>query len=474
MKVDSRLVVLDLSVTDSKGEPVLNLRPDEVRVYEDGRPQTVRSFDPPAIHAMPPGSTAAAVVRSTADLAKIGQAPVTVLVLDELNMGFSDESYARQKLAAWLSAQPAVLPQPAALMAVTYKNFEELRDYTQDRDALLQALKAHHATVPWRKYNNGTLGAAASETMFASLGALEQIAQSTRGIAGRKNLIWVGDGFPSISTAEPDAKAAETAKAYVRRITNAMLQARVTLSILGPTLKPYGMVTVETQSQTNSVNSGAIVQPATEDLQFASLAPSSGGRAYANRNDLDREIGESVDTGVHFYTLSYTPTEASNDPKQFRRIRVEILRPGLTAQTRDGYFAEPDKPEPPTRQQLAFDLYGAAESTLQYTDLHVRAEHTSGNLYALRVDAGQMTWSDQPGGKRHADTIVLAVCFSAQGRMLSRAVTMLGSETSSAASLSGASATLETKVTPPPGTARIRFVLRDAVSGRLGTTDVAP
>jgi hypothetical protein len=190
--------------------------------------------------------------------------------------------------------------------------------------------------------------------------------------------------------------------------------------------------------------------------------------------DLDKEIEESVEAAENFYTLSYVPTHASNDPKQYRHIRVEILRPGLTAQTRDGYFSEQEQPAAPTRQQLAFDLYGAAESTLQYTDLHVQANRAGNDSYLLQVDAVQMTWRDKPEGKRHADTIVLAVCFSARQKMLSREITMIGSETGSAASLRDATATLQMKVTPPPGTARIRFVVRDVVSGRVGTADVNP
>jgi hypothetical protein len=238
---------------------------------------------------------------------------------------------------------------------------------------------------------------------------------------------------------------------------------------------PAHPVAVETQSQQDAIADGATVSLLnTADLQFANLAAPSGGHAYSNRNDLDKEIGESVEAGENFYTLSYVPTDASNDPKQYRHIRVEILRPCLTAETRDGYFSEPEQPAAPTRQQLAFDLYGAAESTLQYTDLHVRAQPTGHGTYLLQVDAGQMTWRDKPEGKRHADTIVLAVCFSARQKMLSREITMIGSETSSAASLRGATATLQTKVTPPPGTVRIRFVLRDAVSGRVGTADVNP
>jgi VWFA-related protein len=474
LKVNSRLVVLDVSVTDSKGNPVLDLKKDEIRVYESDRLQKVRSFDTPETHAMPAGSTETVLVRGTADLPKIGEAPVTIIVLDELNLNFADESYAHQKLEAWLKTQPAVLQNPAALMAVTYKDFEVLQDYTQDRDVLLKTLKSHVPTIPWRKDSSGSVGGVASEAMFETLGALEQIAQSTRGVPGRKNLIWVGDGFPSVNATDVPQETSEKVMDYLRRITNSLLKARVTLSIIGPTLKPSQPVVVETQSQTDAVEGGAISLLNTADLDFTSLAPPSGGRAYSNRNDLDKEIEESVEAGVNFYTLSYVPTDDSNDPKHYRHIRVEILRPGLTARTRDGYFSESDKPQLPTKQQLAFDLYGAAKSTLQYTDLHVKAKRSDRTDYVLNIDASQMTWREKPDGTRHADTIVLAVYLSANGKMLNRDINIVGSETASALGMSGATATIETRVMPPPGTTRIRFVLRDAISGRIGTVDVNP
>ena len=278
---------------------------------------------------MPAGSTATALVRNTADLPKIGEAPVTVIVLDELNLNFSDESYAHQDLEAWLRTQPAVLSYPAALMAVTYKDFEVLRDYTQDRDALLKTLKSHLPITPWRKDSNGSVGGAAPDVLFETLGALEQVAQATRGFRAAKNLISVRNGFPSVNTTDVGTEASEAVTDYLRRITNAMLKARVTLSIIRPMLQPSQPVVVETQSQTDAIQGGAVNLLNTGDLTFASLAPPSGGHANSNRNDLDKGIGESIDAGLNFYTPSYVPTDNSNDPKQYRHIRVEILRPGL-------------------------------------------------------------------------------------------------------------------------------------------------
>src|SRR5580704_9809060 len=53
IKVNVRLVTLDVVVTDKKGNPVTNLTKDDFQVYEDAQPQTIRSFEPPSLHTMP-------------------------------------------------------------------------------------------------------------------------------------------------------------------------------------------------------------------------------------------------------------------------------------------------------------------------------------------------------------------------------------------------------------------------------------
>src|SRR5215813_1881277 len=44
VKLRGEEILLDLVVTDAKGRPLLDLRPGEVEVYENGRRQDVTSF----------------------------------------------------------------------------------------------------------------------------------------------------------------------------------------------------------------------------------------------------------------------------------------------------------------------------------------------------------------------------------------------------------------------------------------------
>jgi VWFA-related protein len=138
--VTTRIVVLDVVVTDKKGALVQRtFDKSDFTIYEGGKPQTIRSFEPPSAHVMP--GAGQAIVNSAADLTKIGDAPVTVLVLDELNSRFEDMSYSRQMLVKYLLSQPAVLKEPTLMLVATNTSFQQLHDYTQDRDALVQIVK---------------------------------------------------------------------------------------------------------------------------------------------------------------------------------------------------------------------------------------------------------------------------------------------------------------------------------------------
>src|ERR1700722_16117903 len=58
--VNARIVVLDVVVLDKKGNLVWrnDLKPENFKIYEDGPLQTIRSFEAPSQHQMPPSDTA--------------------------------------------------------------------------------------------------------------------------------------------------------------------------------------------------------------------------------------------------------------------------------------------------------------------------------------------------------------------------------------------------------------------------------
>ncbi len=114
-------------------------------------------------------------------------------------------------------------------------------------------------------------------------------------------------------------------------------------------------------------------------------------------------------------------------------------------------------------------------STLPYPDLHLTVERKDMVDYVLHAAARDMTWRDLPDGRRHTNLVLLAVCLSRNGKMLSKIFATLGSTTESdLSSINQVTASLPMKVSSPPGTARIRFVVRDMEGGHVGTADYTP
>ena len=146
LKVTTRIVVLDVVVTDKKGTLVdRELTRDDFTVFEDKQPQKIRSFEPPSEHRMPASETA--IVNSAADLKKIGDAPVTILVLDELNSRFEDMSFSRQMTIKYLQSQPAVLKEPTVLMIAMNSTFQQVHGLHSEPRRVDRSCQKTHARI---------------------------------------------------------------------------------------------------------------------------------------------------------------------------------------------------------------------------------------------------------------------------------------------------------------------------------------
>jgi VWFA-related protein len=123
--------VLDVVVTDKTGKPVEGLTANDFQIFEDGKPQRIRSIDPPSAHVLPAASVAAGIsaVFDPAQPASFGHSPVDILVFDQLNTHFADSSFARRCLHDYLAGQPALLAQPTTLLTVYDNHFKLLQGF---------------------------------------------------------------------------------------------------------------------------------------------------------------------------------------------------------------------------------------------------------------------------------------------------------------------------------------------------------
>ena len=460
-------VVLDVVVTDAKGNVVTGLTGNDFKVTDAGEPQTITNFDTSAVHIAKPDVT----INSTTDLDKFApDAPVNIILLDEFNTLFEDMAFARYSLKKYLEKQPDKLTVPTMLLAVGIDKFEVLNDYTQNKQAILDALDHHFVAYPWRTQGNSW----APERLGTAFGTLERIAEATVGHPGHKNMIWIGRGFPSINLANVPVDSQHRVESYVQQCVNMLRDARVTLYAVDPAglvvdpIAKYG-------------NEAAFLDPFGGNYDFSRLARATGGKSIFGRNDVDAEIGASARDGENFYTLTYRPTTGAMDPQKFRKIAVTVDRPGLTAMTRLGYYVAmgPARVNPtnPSRQ-LAFDLNSAATSKMDYdaVPLTVTRDPKDPDTFLVHIDAKGLVWTFATDTEpRHANFVIVATTFDKKDKVLKEDAKVAKVPAPAGVPPRGR---IEIPITAPikvehnAKAVRVRFVVRITQTGREGTADV--
>lgn len=478
-------MVLDVVVTDKSGKPVDGLTAKDFQVFEQGKAQRISAFEPPSVHTLPPTASAAgaAAVFNPAQPASFGYSPVNILVLDQLNTHFADSSFAHGCLHDYLASQPALLPQPTTLLAIYDDHFKLLQAFTRDRDALLRALAAAPVKYPWKLDVNGMTEYSPIERLDQSLRALEEIVQSAALIPGRKNLIWVGGGFPTLDPGVLGDDDAQEVKSALRHVTDVLLDTRVTLYAVDPSSTAGGVTGITDITQMDfaqAIGDGLASNssPFNANEDFDRLAPLTGGRIVRGRNDIAAQIGSSIDLGSHFYTIAYTPDSKSDAAAQFRKIRVVCLHPELTATTRGGYYSGETAQER-SQATAAYDLTTAAETALPLNGIRVSVERSpAGSVapgsYMVHAAAANLTWKPRADGSATASVYIMAVWLDAKGKMLGHTLRGMSATAKSGVNLKDPAKLADFVLTtqPPPKTATLRFVVRDNASGRMGSFDL--
>jgi VWFA-related protein len=479
--VNSRLVVLDVRVVDAKGKPVDNLDRSQFTVYEDKVQQRIRNFDAPAGHVslLAPGKV---TVDSTADLEKHPLPVVNILVIDELNTSFEDTARAQQAVQKFLEAQPEDLPVPMLFLASGAMKLTVLHDFTQSRAELLASLKSHRTDYDPRMLNNVSAGGSAitQDGFTKTLGALSMVASSVRGINGHKNVIWVGAGFDKAYdlTSASDSDADKIADA-LKLVTGRMMAARMSLSTIDPNgvdaLAPDENIDAEAllSEGPNSVSDFA------EDVSFDSLAESTGGVVVHGRNDLAKLVEEDSSAAGSYYTLSYQPSNGSDEAQAYRKIRVVMKDPNLHAITRTGYYepAGAEAPVVPSQPKLQsrefkFDLLSAGASHMVYTGLHVHATAIAGG-YNVQVEASNLSWKPQDDGTRTAEVSIVGFAADKNDKTLVQTANEYKERIGETDGVNNVRVGFKVMLDVPPNAARVRFVVRDAATGTLGSVELA-
>jgi VWFA-related protein len=119
------------------------------------------------------------------------------------------------------------------------------------------------------------------------------------------------------------------------------------------------------------------------------LAESTGGLLISHTNDVRAGIARAVGDLRGYYEVAYSPSNLEFDGR-FRRIALKVTRPGVTVQTRSGYFAMPP---------------GEGTATFSYEVQLLKALRSPDPPHDLPVRTRAFRFGPEAGGQRY--TVVL-------------------------------------------------------------------
>ncbi len=160
VRITTNLVQVDPVITDKNGKQVTDLRPDEVQILEDDKPQKITNFsyialDSAELTPRPPAAKPAAGDPPPVPPAplKPGQVRRTIaLVVDDLGLSFESIYVVRRTLKKFIDQQ--LQPQDLVAIVRTGGGMGALQQFTSDKRQLYAAVEA----VKWNSIGRAGVG----------------------------------------------------------------------------------------------------------------------------------------------------------------------------------------------------------------------------------------------------------------------------------------------------------------------------
>ena len=360
LRTNTRLVVVDVVATDSKGQPVPDLKPGDFTLLEDGKPQKISGFNFEHPGGAPTPTAQAQLPPSVVSNApKFQSNSLNVILFDTVNGEFAEHAYARDQLLKFLNA--AELGRPVAIFALQ-NQLKLLHDFTTDNKSLSAAVAKYRP--PAQTINSESIESRASafatrgdyhtseRGIETTLNQLNALAKVLAGYPGRKNLIWLSESFPltlypeSMGQGNFDPQSTKTnGQAGVGQSVSQNLQRAAPFKSYATLVKKVSDSLMAAQVAVYPVDAGALGKNDHLGSQHTmdSMAESTGGKSFKNSNDLVLGLRTSIDDGSTYYTLTYYPENKKWDGL-FRTIQVKSSRSNVNLRYREGYYAlDPEK-----------------------------------------------------------------------------------------------------------------------------------
>jgi VWFA-related protein len=508
----ANLVIVDLSVRDKSGQPITNLKKEDIEVLEDGVKQDVRVFElqkldgelltpisfveakkPVTIEEKAAAAAAPAkpvVVAPASGTIKYQDRRLLCLFFDMTTMQPPEQLRAQEAAIKFLSTQ---MTSSDLVQIMTYTtSIKVVQEWTDDRDSLIGALKkltigegADLADLATTSADEGDDSGSftADETEFnifntdRKLAALEDAARKLGIFPEKKALIYFSSGVN---------KTGVENQSQIKATTNAATRANVMIypvDARGLTALPPGGDATQASSRGTGMFTGtkqASVRTNFNDSQetLVTIAADTGGKALLDTNDLGMGIKQAQQDMNSYYIVGYYSKNAAEDGK-YRRIEVRLVNKTINAKLdfRKGYYAS-----------KVWAKFNSADKEQQLQEALTLGDPMNDLPLALEVDyfrvareryfvpvsvkiPGSAVGLTKKGEKETAELDFIGQARDAQGKLVQQVrdnITVKLNQ-STASKIGQRYLQYDTGLTLAPGAYSLRFMARENSSGKMGT-----
>jgi VWFA-related protein len=501
-RVQSDLVLVNVTVKDKSGNFVRGLKPEDFTILEDNKPQKVVSFDVENIDAVAtqdvvqakplPGQSApatptAAAAPSGSDADRFKDRRLIVLFFDLSAMEPDEIDRAITSAEHYVDTQMA----PADMVSIVSLGSSLLvnQDFTADHDLLKTQLQAF-GEGSGQGFEEGTTGSTegtpdtgqpftADDTEYnifntdRRLEALRSVAEKLSHMQQKKSLIYFSSGM--------DRTGIEN-QSELRAATNAAVRANMaiyTMDLRGlqalvaggeaQNASLRGTSAYSGQSSINALNSNFTTQET-----LVTLASDTGGRAFLDSNDFSQVFkGVQQDTSA-YYLLGFHSTNPAKDGR-YRRISVKVNTPGVKVEYRRGYYAPADyrhstkeDKELQLEQELASEL-ATTDLPLYLGDAYFRLEANKFYIPISLVVPGSEIPFTRSSDRDKATLDVIGVVLDSEHHPVNRIRDTVKLAVDSSSDVRKKNVQYDTGISLPPGKFHLKFVVRENETGRMGS-----
>jgi VWFA-related protein len=500
MKVQTDIVLTNVVVRDRKtGEVVKGLKQSDFRILENGKPQTIASFDYQNVDE-------AAVLRENATVT--GKATIA----DLLNRNFAADSSALRdhRLIVMFfdlsSMQPEDIDravqaahdyvnkkmQPADLVALVSMatGLSMDQDFTSDKAALLKGLGKYNGTEG-TGFANGNEGGnsggtsddassfTADDSEYNSLNtdrelyAIRTIAKSLERVDQRKSMLYFSGGL---------TRQGIENQASMRAATNEAVKANMAIYSVDSrgleAMPPVGNASKGSLRGTAAYSGGAMQSQLDANFgsqeTLATLSSDTGGKAFFDSNDFAPAFQQVQHDTEAYYIIGFHSTNTARDGS-YRHLTVKLNRNDMKMDYRPGYYAPADFLHQKTEdrevaltEQLQSDL-PATDVAVYLQALYFRIEGDKFFIPVSLIVPGSQIHSVKNGDHDKANIDVMGQVKNAQGIIVGNVRDNVKLTLDAAQQVQRKNIQYSTGFTLAPGKYHLKFVVRENQTGAMGS-----